>query len=323
MLSIDLSSVYKGVVALSANFSKKLIQVTVFTRCIVKFYLGIVISTAVLFCQASAAKSPVWKVSKGDSSVYIGGTIHLLSPSDFPLPDAFQNSLSKSDNVVFETDIESVNSPQEQLKFLPIVMYQDGSTIRTRVSADTFSKLEAYSKTSGMPLAMLERFTPAGLNVTLTVMELQKLGIVGTSGVESVMSQAAKQSNKPIAWLESIDQQLEMLAKMNQLDANKVVNLTLRDIQRLSEDWPKLLQAWRSGNMDALESMAIDKMKNETPTLYQFLLVDRNQDWVQQINQMIVTPEVEFIMVGALHLAGQDSVLTLLSSQGYTINQLD
>ena len=69
--------------------------------------------------------------------------------------------------------------------------------------------------------------------------------------------------------------------------------------------------------------MAIDKMKNETPTLYQFLLVDRHHDWVEQINQMILSPEVEFIMVGALHLAGQDSVLTLLSSQGYTISQLD
>ncbi len=288
-----------------------------------KFYLGIVLSATFLFCQNTLAKSPVWKVSKGGNTVFIGGTIHLLSPSDFPLPEAFRNSLNKSDNVVFETDIESVNSPQEQLKFLPILMYQDGSTIRSKVSQDTFKKLETYAKESGMPLAMLERFTPAGLNVTLTVLELQKLGIVGTSGVESVMSQAAKESNKPIAWLESIDQQLQMLAKMNQLDANKVVNLTLRDIQTLAEDWPKLLQAWRSGNMGALESMAITKMKSETPALYQFLLVDRNQNWVQQINQLIVSPEVEFIMVGALHLAGQDSVLTLLRSQGYTITQLD
>ena len=41
-----------------------------------------------------------------------------------------------------------------------------------------------------------------------------------------------------------------------------------------------------------------------------------------QIEDMLKTSEVEFIMVGAMHLAGEDSVLTQLKAQGYSIEKL-
>ena len=36
------------------------------------------------------AGSPVWKVSKGSNYLYVGGTVHILSETDYPLPYAFE-----------------------------------------------------------------------------------------------------------------------------------------------------------------------------------------------------------------------------------------
>ena len=58
-----------------------------------------------LFPQTVYAQSSVWKVSKGEKQLYIGGTIHMLSQSDYPLPTEFEEAYDRSKIVVFETNL--------------------------------------------------------------------------------------------------------------------------------------------------------------------------------------------------------------------------
>lgn len=46
-------------------------------------------------------------------------------------------------------------------------------------------------------------------------------------------------------------------------------------------------------------------------------MVRRNMNWLPAIKTMLETPEVEFILVGTAHLAGDDGLLTLLNAGGY------
>jgi uncharacterized protein YbaP (TraB family) len=52
-------------------------------------------------CTQSFAESSVWKIRKGDSAIYLGGTFHILRQADFPLPDEFEKAYAASDMVVF------------------------------------------------------------------------------------------------------------------------------------------------------------------------------------------------------------------------------
>ena len=49
--------------------------------------LGTVLLTlgAMLAINNATADSAVWQVSSGSNTVFIGGTVHLLRPSDYPL----------------------------------------------------------------------------------------------------------------------------------------------------------------------------------------------------------------------------------------------
>lgn len=274
-------------------------------------------------CQLVLAKSPVWRVSNGEQLLFIGGTIHLLSEQDYPLPKAFDVAFAMSEELVFETDIESASSIATQTKFIPVMMYQDGRTIKSELKPETYQALQTFISERNLSPAMFERFTPAGLNLTLLVLELQKLGINTNSGVETHLNARAKEAQKAVQWLESIDEQISFIQRMNELDADLLISSTLRDTAKLKEEWPKLLKAWREGNVDGLESLAINKMLEESPELYDFILADRNRDWIPEIKEMLETPEIEFVLVGALHLAGKDSVLRLLAADGYQIEQLE
>jgi uncharacterized protein YbaP (TraB family) len=81
-------------------------------------------------------------------------------------------------------------------------------------------------------------------------------------------------------------------------------------------------QAWRSGDLRRLEATSAIPLRDDFPAIYQALLVDRNNAWMPQIVAMSKTAEIEFILVGALHLVGSDGLLSMLSSRGYQITQL-
>ncbi len=276
-----------------------------------------------LINSSVSAKAPVWKVSKDDQTFYVGGTIHLLSAKDYPLPDAFQTAFEIADIVVFETDVDSATSLATQAQFMSVLMLPAGQTIETRIKPETYNALKAFLDERQLPLAMFERMTPAGLNLTLVVMELQRFGITGADGVETHMNAKAKETQKEVEWLESISEQVSFIQKMNDLDADKLILSTIRDTKSLADDWPKLLAAWKAGDLSGLEDLGINRMLQDAPAMYDFILADRNKDWMPDIRAFAATPEIEFIMVGALHLAGEDSVLSMLESEGYKIVQLD
>jgi len=72
----------------------------------------LLLTTATLSVQAAS----VWKVSSDKHTLYIGGTIHILSPEDYPLPREYDIAYKAADKVVFETDMIAANSLEFQQK---------------------------------------------------------------------------------------------------------------------------------------------------------------------------------------------------------------
>ena len=59
-----------------------------------------------IFAFSAQAEAPLWKIENGGKHLFIGGTIHLLTPSDYPLPAAFEVAYKQSAKVVLETDMQ-------------------------------------------------------------------------------------------------------------------------------------------------------------------------------------------------------------------------
>ncbi len=80
--------------------------------------------------------------------------------------------------------------------------------------------------------------------------------------------------------------------------------------------------AWRSGNNAQLKKVALDTWIDRFPEIYHSLLIERNNNWIPQIEKMLRTKEVEFVLFGALHLVGDDGILAQLKARGYKIENL-
>lgn len=262
----------------------------------------------------------MYKVEGKGTVLYFGGSIHLLRTQDYPLPKAFDQAYKQSGIVVLETDISQNNDPEMAQKLLAMTMYQDDRTLKTVLSEDVYKQLSLACANYGIPLPGMVKMKPSMVLITLTMMELQKLGVNG-DGVDKFYMNKAKQDNKPMLFLEELEYQMKLITDMGEGNEDEFVLYSLKDLKEYSELFEELVATWRDGTATPMLKQ-INRFKQDYPKLYQSLLVDRNNNWMPQMEQFLSTPETEFIVAGAMHLHGPDGVLQQLKDKGYTISQL-
>lgn len=81
------------------------------------------------------AKPSVWKVSQGDDYIFIGGTVHILPPAEFPLSKEFDKAYKSSDSIVLEAKLSDASDSAFQMQLMQQMAYSNGKTM-----ADFLSK---------------------------------------------------------------------------------------------------------------------------------------------------------------------------------------
>jgi len=274
----------------------------------------------VLYATQGIAETSLWRISSGANTLFIGGTVHVLSKTDYPLPAAFDVAYKKSSKLVFETDIGASQNPAFAQSMLQRMMFPDELSLKDVLRSDVYEQLEIFSSTRGVPMVMLEKMRPVMAIMTLTFMELQRLGMADT-GVDHHYYQRAQTDEKILGYLESNEQQLDFITNMGKGRENDFVLYSLKDLENVEDIMQKLKSAWRNGHQDEMAALALDGMRQDFPDIYQQLLVERNQNWLPRIESMLKDPGTEMVLVGALHLVGKEGVLHALREKGYRIEQ--
>ncbi|MBU8911192.1 MAG: TraB/GumN family protein, partial [Desulfobacterales bacterium] len=257
----------------------------------------------IIFNAHAYAKSPVWKISKDGYHLFLGGTIHLLTESDYPLPGAFETAYNNSMLLVLETDLQKFGSPEFQQTILQKTMYAGEQNITQFLKPDTIQALKKHLTSRGIPTESMLKFKPGMLSAALTMVELQRLGLMGT-GVDEFFNLRALNEKREIKYLETVYDQLEFLSKMGEGNENELIKYTLKDLKDLPRLFGSMKEAWVNGDNTQLQKVALDPWRGLFPKLYNSILVERNNNWIPQIERMLKTKEVEFVLFGALHLAG-------------------
>ncbi len=274
-----------------------------------------------VFCAQSQAESSVWKVQKGDSVMYVGGTIHILRQSDFPLPQEFEKAYASSDMLVFEVDLGKANDPSVQQKLLSKAMYTDGTTVDMHLSAEVYKLLNEHCVTNGIPIEQLKQFKPQIIAVLMDAMELAKLG-VSQEGVDMFFYKLASKDNKVVEGLETIDEQVDYLLNMGNGHEDDLVTYTITDIDSTKKNFEIMIDSWKRGDVDKLDSLIVAEIRTKMPEIYKDIITNRNNNWMQVIEKYFENEKIEYVMVGMAHLVGPDGIIEMLDKKGYKVEKL-
>lgn len=285
---------------------------------LVSSFRFVLLSLALLVSAPALAQTTLFEVSKGDKQIFVGGTIHLLKPSEFPLPEAFDQAYGKASHIYFETDLEAASDPAFGFQVAQAMAYPLGKTLHSELKPEVWAELQEYAEENQFPLQQFIGFNPALVGIVLTMAEAQRKGI--GAGVDAFYYEKAKTDGKPRGELESKEDVLEYMKAMATEDGNEIIQSTLRDIRNMEELMGVTVAAWRKGDLAALDKHLGEPMRTGSPAIYQTLLGDRNKQWLPKIQALFNQEGTSLILVGSLHLTGEGNLLDLLREHGYDVS---
>jgi len=265
------------------------------------------------------AKTTLFEVSKGDSRILVGGTIHLLHPDEYPLPEAFDRAYEEADALYLEADMALLEDPGFGMQLAQAMLYPQGTALYDELSPEIWERLQHYAQENQFPLHQFVSYDPAFVTMVMTVMEAQHRGI--TQGVDDHFYQRAKADGMPTGALETGEQILSYMKAMTGLDGDAVMEATLRDLERFDELMDSMVAAWKEGDLERLHREMGQPMLEEAPELYDILLVERNGLWLEVIEPLFENDRTELVLVGSLHLTGESNLLELLEERGYQVTR--
>jgi uncharacterized protein YbaP (TraB family) len=284
-------------------------------------------AAAVASAPAAASGSPVpllWKVTgPGDSRLYLLGSFHMLRADDYPVAADVDQAFAASRRVVFELSPQDMQSPELTRKMLQAAMRTDGSELKRDLDAPTWTKLQAYARANNLPLAQLQGMKPWFVGLSITLGQFTKMGLDPELGLDRHFMTRAADAGKPTSGLEDIDTQVAVLSGMSTQEQQQMVAEALDQADQADAMGRKLHDAWRRGDDKLLwTSMAVE-MRGQYPQLYKRINTDRNDAWVPKLQQQLKAGQGgTLVVVGSLHLLGEDGVVEKLRAKGYQVERV-
>jgi uncharacterized protein YbaP (TraB family) len=271
--------------------------------------------------QAETEKHFLWSIRTQKNTVYLLGSVHFLREDAYPLAKAIEKAYNDSQKVVFEADIDRGKTPELQAKMMSLGLYQEGQTLKENVSEQTYKIVAAKVTAIGLPVSQFDRFRPWFAALMLTVMELQKMQFNPSYGVDAYFFRKAKEDGKQRIFLEPVEFQIDLFAKMGPREQESFLKQTMEDLAIIESMVSDMVNSWQTGDVDTLGSIMNMSFSKHTD-IYNRLMVQRNRKWVSRIEDLLNKDGNVLVIVGAGHLVGDDNLLQLLRKRGYKIEQL-
>jgi len=229
------------------------------------------------------AASPVWAVRGTHNTVYLAGSIHLLPAGDAVLPPGFDRSYADSARLVMEMDLGKFDPMEAMSWMMDHGTLPAGTNLRGVLGEQRYGRVSAAATGLGLPMSALDSLAPWVVGIEITDLAYEHEGYDPEQGVEEQL---------------------------------------VRRAENLKSDMRDVTSAWRRGDAARLAAL-LSSEYNSFPSLYKPLVTDRNRRWLPQLEELLRANDNSLVVVGALHLVGQEGLLDLLRKKGYQIRQLD
>ncbi len=275
--------------------------------------MAVFVSPSQGFC-----KSCVWKVTSADGHVlYLGGSVHALRPTDYPLPAEYNRAFDASSRVVFEQDPKTGAAAFRQL--VKAGQYPKGDSLKKHVDPRTYEYLRRFFALMKIPETTFSSMRPWLLDILLSAPPAEYYDL----GVENFLVKRAQSNSKPMSGLESPSEHNQPFTGLTDRESEALLLILFINAARVNPEGNgnSMVDAWRKGNVDFLAQTVRDEFR-DFPSMAERIIGQRNRNWIPKIESYIRSNQTYFVVVGAGHMGGSNGVLALLRARGLKVEQL-
>ena len=289
----------------------------------VKGYLLTFFSLLCAVSVSAQAEPAAWWVTGEDTGeLLLLGSIHYLRQEDYPLPSNIDELYQQADTLVMELDLDDLDTLSVENLFVEAGTLPPGSSLQTVLTPAVYELAETRSAEFGLDLAFATRLEPWLVALTLMDLGMNALGFNASRGLEQHLLRRATSDGKQVLGLETLEDQIHVFDQLSIKEQEALLLQTLNEIDSADDAMDELLNAWRDGRVNTLANELTANFE-DFPILYRHLVIDRNERWLNPLRQLLETGERYLVVVGALHLVGDDSVIELLQHQGLSVIEIN
>ena len=281
----------------------------------------------------------IWRVDPKPGSiysVYILGSYHVGKNCQINSA-AFEHAFKDAETIVFEVD--SIHNPdllaQKSQKYLIKLIRQKGipanssDSLKEILEPQTYELLKEQTDTVKFPLDNFARLKPWVFMFAYSSFQMAQSEYKSECGLDAVIAEKSE-SRKDIKGLESLEYQLDKYIDFFvSMDTNEILD-ALKAISEVksaeelsnyvSQEVDSLTSLIDSGDLNSLES-SINSWCAHDNEQCEFLLYERNRNWIPKIEQFLRQKQDNLVVVGAGHLVGEQNVIELLKQKGYRVRR--
>jgi hypothetical protein len=272
------------------------------------------------------AKPALWRVKGAHGTVYLFGSIHVMKKDVHWETAKVKEALGASDTLYLEiAQLDDATVLAAQPEIMRLGTDQEHA-LSTKISKGDVELLDRALKSMGMPGEQsVESMQPWLVYLTISVLPAVQAGYDPQSGVDKTLASEVKDAGKTVKGFETMSEQIHYVADMPEALQAQMLHQTLVDLPKAVSDTDTMVADWTRGDVEAIAKMDNDEMKTKYPELYDRLLVKRNERFADALAAVLKDPATgtDFVAIGAAHLAGPDSVLTMLEKRGYRAERVE
>jgi hypothetical protein len=259
----------------------------------------------------------LWRVERaGVTSSYLFGTMHSDDPDVVKLPKPVQRAFDQAQSVTLEVVLD----PQSLLTMTSALLMTDGNKLESLIGHQLYERTVAVMSARGMPELLVANMKPWAVAVILMTPP-------GNNGVvlDHVLYQDAVAAGKKVHGLETVAEQMGLFDDLSRKDQIALLEDTLENLDNIGQMLDELLVAYLDRDLKRLLELNEASMRDSDPQLAETfnrkVIVERNYRMAERMQSRLREGQ-QFIAVGALHLAGEQGLLKLLSERGYRLSRI-
>lgn len=275
--------------------------------------------------DATAPRPAIWLLADDDTRIYLFGTVHILPPGLVWRSAALDRIVAEADELVMETAEDPNDADPAALE--PFMMLGKPTPILWQVAPHRRKALREMIESVGLIPELFDGMQAWAAAMTIAVTGLSDAygGADGPvdelTGVEDALQADFAAAGRPISGVETGEQQLGFLAGMTLRDQRAMLEAMIDAYLDGTVTDPGALgdEGWLNGDVEAIG----EEMAQMPPELFDVLLTRRNRTWTGWLIDRLDRPGTVLFAVGAGHLAGRDSVQSMLAEHGLTVTRHD
>jgi len=257
-----------------------------------------------------------YKVKKDNQTVYLLGSIHLGDQSLYPLNEQINTAFEEADHLAVEIDIGDLDEMEVSQTIMQQGMYQDGKVLSEVVEEDVFNDALEQLSALGMNEEIVDQFQPWFVTMLLSEVALQETALNAEFGIDKHFIDRAKDKSLPIISLESVESQIASMSSAPEEEQIESLEYTIESIDNFEEELIQLMRVWRAGNTDVFSQLREMNQGSDQLAMDErdLLMSGKIEEFLNADNG-----DTYFVVVGSLHLAGENSITDLLKTRGYSV----